>query len=95
MVFNQRREITPFDRILRSGRDAIKACWLEHIDSRIDRIAGDFVWVRFFKKATDATSGICFNQAISAGVVNGRKYDRGCGALLAVIIHDRADVDFG
>src|SRR6185436_19673269 len=68
---------------------------LEHVDTGVDRVAGDLVWLRLLQEPGDAALGVGLDQPVGTGIVNRRQHDRGPGFGVPVTLDHGADVHRG
>ena len=78
-ALDQRREILPLDRPVRTGRDPVERLGFQDINTSVDRVAGDLIGAWLLEKTPHITGFTCLYQAVCRRVLHGRQHDRGSG----------------
>ena len=92
---DERRKVAALDGVLRSCRNAVEGVGLEHVDARVDRVAGDRVGRRLLAEGAHVARGVRLDQPVGRRIVDRRQDDRGPRAARAVPVDDGAQVDGG
>src|SRR4030095_6922223 len=91
-ALDQRGKEAALDRPGSVFRNSIERLWLEHVDSRVDRVAGDLVRFRLFEKTLDVAAVVGLDEAVRRWVVDWSQNDRGFRAPLAMKGNDGGEV---
>ena len=92
-ALDQRRKKAPLDRPRRVFRDPIEGVRLEHVDPRVDRVAGDLVGFGLFDEAQDVALRVGLDQPVGGGIRDRRQHDRRLRPALAMQPDDGAEID--
>ena len=90
---DERRKEAALDRPRGVLGDAVEGIGLEHVDARVDRVAGDLVRLRLLEEAQDVALRIGLDQPVGAWVLDRREHDGRFRAPFAVQGDHGAQID--